>query len=218
MSTTVAVTITSRVISTEVDQWKRCSPWPPPRTPGNVTARPPSAVGTASTTSGTRMVAGLSWTSWGPAPKKTSSHARNEYATVNAAVATIEATSSQATHGQTSRPCTASSQAAWMIASLLKNPARGATPASAPKPRVIVTKVSGTLPRSPPITSIDVAPPTACTTDPAARNSSALNAPCASRCRIAADQAPAARAPNMYASWLTVDQASTRLRSWVTIA
>jgi hypothetical protein len=115
---------------------------------------------------------------------------------VSTAVTTAEAKSSHANQGHTSRPCSAASQVAPMTASLVKKPTSGTTPASAPKPMLIVRKVSGSLSRSPPIAVIDVEP-TACTTAPAARNSSALNAPCASRCSTPADQAPTASAPNM---------------------
>ena len=59
--------------------------------------------------------------------------------------------------------------------------------------------------------------PTRCTTQPATRNSRALNAAWLSRCRIAGAAPFAARAtatpPSMYATWLIVDQASSRLRS-----
>ena len=47
--------------------------------------------------------------------------------------------------------------------------------------------------------------PTATMTQPAPRNSSALNAPWASRWKIAPSRVPTARPPAMYASWLIVE-------------
>ena len=60
--------------------------------------------------------------------------------------------------------------------------------------------------------------PTAWMTQPAARNSSALNAACVSRWNSAVAETPTANPANMNATWLTVLHASTRLMSSCAVA
>jgi hypothetical protein len=104
-------------------------------------------------------------------------------------------------------PCRASS-----TPSLEKKPTVGTMPARAANPIVIVQKVTGRDFRSPPIADSALLP-TACIATPQPRKSSALNAPCDTRWVMPASAALAARAANIRASWLTVDQARARLRS-----
>ena len=74
--------------------------------------------------------------------------------------------------------------------------------------------------RRPPNFRMSMTSPIACITDPDARNSSALKKACVNRWKIAAVTArlgatgpPQPSAMNMNPSWLTVEYASTRLRS-----
>jgi hypothetical protein len=100
---------------------------------------------------------------------------------------------------------------------LLQKPASGGSPMSAPSPIVMDQNVVGIPRRSPPMADMRLVP-TAWMTEPAPRNSSALNAAWVSRWNSAAAGAPMARAPVMYASCDTVDHASTRLMSSWTVA
>ena len=113
-------------------------------------------------------------------------------------------------------PC-AVSFAAVSTDSLEKKPASGGRPAPEASAIAMVNDVTGSKRRSPPILDIRLEP-TLWITTPAARNASALNAACTSRWKTAAERPPQASAPIMYASWLTVPYASTRLMSSCTRA
>ena len=81
-------------------------------------------------------------------------------------------------------------------ASFEKNPASGGTPARASVPTMKTMPVCGIARKRPPIRKTSLVP-TAWMTAPAARNRSALNRPCVSRCRNPAAAAPAPAAAIM---------------------
>ena len=85
-------------------------------------------------------------------------------------------------------------------------------PASAANPIVIVQNVTGSDFRRPPIADRALLP-TAIIATPQPRNSKALNAPWDTRWVMPASASLVESAANISASWLTVDQASARLRS-----
>ena len=72
------------------------------------------------------------------------------------------------------------------ISSLLKKPAKGATPASASDPTRNVAAVIGMMRLRPPNRRMSITPPIECITEPAPRNRSALKKAWVTRWKIAA--------------------------------
>src|SRR5665811_695144 len=104
---------------------------------------------------------------------------------------TVEATHSVPTYWPL-----ADCRAAARMSSLLKKPEVGGIPASAASPIVVVQNVHGIDWRNPPIAESDVEP-IANMRQPAARNRSALKAPCDSKWSIPASRPPTDIAANM---------------------
>ena len=169
-----------------------------------------------SSTTGQRINPPGSWAAASDrgSPWKTRSTARVTYAAVTTTVPSALTSSRAATQRATGVSwCPVPvSQSTSMIASLDSPPASGGTPTRASPPSRKTAYVTGSARRSPPSRLIST-DPVACSTTPAQRNSPALNAAWVSRWNAPAARPPTASAASMYASWLTVDQASTRLRS-----
>ena len=146
-------------------------------------ARRAGRAASASPASGSCAATGLRGRS-----KNVISHSRVTYAAVTATVSSPTTRTSQPAQAQAGPSCMdAVSSAAPSTASLEKKPASGGTPASAASPSVIVAKVTGISRRSPPMSGIRLVP-TAWMTEPAARNSSALNAAWVSRWNVGGDR------------------------------
>src|SRR6056297_1737511 len=107
------------------------------------------------------------------------------------------------------------SNAAWMISSLDQKPENGGMPMMARYPAMKVMKVITMTPLSAPYLRILTPSFIPCMTDPAPRNSPALNTPWVSRWKIAKTYpiGPSPAAKTMYPIWLIVDPARDFLMS-----